>query len=63
MRCVKQRLVDRRLEVQLVVRMAQEEGKLPLFLLIAARRAEDKGRPPLIKAERRRQCRARPLSR
>ena len=41
MRGVEQRQVDRLLQVQAVMDMAQEEAELPLLLLVAARRAED----------------------
>src|SRR3546814_19355608 len=48
---VEQRQVDGFLQVQPVMHEAEEEGKLPLVLLVAARGAESEGRAPLEERE------------
>src|SRR3546814_19032491 len=59
---VEQRQVDGFLQVQPVMHEAEEEGKLPLVLLVAARGAESEGRAPLEEREAGRQRGARALA-
>src|SRR3954454_24344889 len=60
---MEQWLIDRLLQVQPVMDMAQEEDRLPLVLLVAARRAEGDVGLAVAERHRRRQRGARTLAR
>src|SRR3954454_2519485 len=60
---MEQWLIDGFLQIQPVMDMAQEEDRLPLVLLVAARRAEGHVRLAIAERHRRRQSGAGALSR